>query len=79
MFDNAAAMMQIMGEFNKFKQNHPKFISFLKAVIQKGLPEGAIIEISVKYPGEDEKIESNMMIKDEDLKMIEALKNMSNK
>jgi len=44
---NPAALLQMMNLWNRFERNHPKFPKFLKAVAQKGIKEGSIIEINV--------------------------------
>ena len=47
---NMGNMMKLMGAWNTFKRNHPKFPAFCSAVYQKGLQEDSIIEISVTTP-----------------------------
>ncbi len=73
---NPAAAMKIMSAKNKFTSNHPKFVAFLKTILSTGMPEGTIIEITVSKPGE-EPITSNLKINQEDLELVESLKDLA--
>ncbi len=68
--------MKIMAAFNTFRSNHPKVVQFFQVVFGSGVVEDTIIEISVTKPGE-EKITTNMKIKQSDIELFEELKNMS--
>lgn len=70
---NPQAMMKAMAAINTFKGNHPKFFSFLDAVIRPGIPKDTIIEITVKKPGE-EAITTNIKVMESDLALFESLK-----
>ena len=72
---NAQGMMQFMAGINSFKNNHPKFASFLGLVFQGGLPEGTIIEMTVTRPGEDP-ITANMKVLPSDIELMQSLKDM---
>jgi len=72
---NPAGMMKFMGAINEFKNNHPKFATFLGLVVKGGMPEGSIIEITVTRPGEDP-ITANMKVLQSDLDLLESLKDM---
>jgi hypothetical protein len=72
---NPQAMMQFVSAINTFKNNHPKFASFIELVIKGGIPEGSIIEITVTRPGEDP-ITANMKVMQSDLELMQALKDM---
>ena len=72
---NPQAMMQFVSAINTFKNNHPKFASFIELVIKGGIPEGSIIEITVTRPGEDP-ITANMKVLQSDLELMQALKDM---
>ncbi len=72
-FDNMAQMMKIMGIWNKFKQNHPKFPAFLSAVGRKGLHEDMILELTVTEP-DGEKFQTNLKITASDLELLNELK-----
>ena len=72
---NPAALIKIMGAKNKFTKNHPKFVSFLKAVFSRPIEEGTIIEVTLKRPGE-EAITANIKVLQEDLDLIADLKDI---
>lgn len=67
--------MKIMGAWNTFKTNHPKFPAFCRAVMNQGIREDSIIEIAIISP-EGEKIETNLKIKASDLELFREMKNM---
>ena len=58
----------------RFKVNHPKVPQFFQAA-SGSVQEGSIIEIKVITP-ENKSIVTNMKINQEDLALIEELKNM---
>ncbi len=74
-FQNPAAIFQLLNMWKRFTNNHPKFPLFLKAVSQKGIKEGSVIEIRVTTP-DGENFESNLKLSAEDMSMIEELKGM---
>ena len=73
--NNIGNIMKITGAWNTFKSNHPKFPAFCQAVSRKGLKEGSIIEIAITTP-EGEKIETNLKVKDSDLKLLKQLSDL---
>ncbi len=75
---NPASVMKIMNAKNKFTENHPKFVAFLGAVFSGGIQEDTIIEISVQKPGE-EKITSNLKVKQSDLELLKELQSLAGK
>ena len=72
---NPQGMMQFLSALNTFKNNHPKFASFIELVIRGGLPEGTVIEITVTRPGEDA-ITANMKVQQSDIELMQTLKDM---
>jgi len=72
---NPQALMQLMGAWNTFKGNHPKFPAFLTALKNQGVKEGTIIEISVTDP-DGKKIETNLKVNKSDLDLFESIRNM---
>lgn len=68
-------MMKFMGAWNTFKENHPKFPGFCKAVYQKGLKEDAVIEIIVTTP-DNERIETSLKVKESDLELLRSFGGM---
>jgi len=73
---NPAAMMKVMGAINTFKSNHPKFVSFLKFIMERGIEEGTVIEISVKKPNQDPVV-SNMKVLQSDIELMQELKEIA--
>lgn len=67
-----SAAMQVLGAWNKFKANHPKFPAFCKAVGQRGLREGSVIEVIVTTP-EGEKIETSLKLQPDDMDFLQVL------
>ena len=68
-------MMKFMNAWNTFKENHPKFPAFCKAVWQKGLKEDTVIEIIVTTP-DKERIETSLKVKASDLELLQSLGGM---
>ena len=73
---NPTQLFQLMGAWQKFTANHPKFPKFLKAVAAEGIQEHTIIEGSVTTP-EGKTYCSNLKITQEDLDLLEQFKHIS--
>lgn len=74
---NPAIAMKIMNAKNKFTQNHPRFVAFLKVVFSGGIEEGTVIEITVTKPGQ-EAVTSNIRVTQGDLELLDTLKEIGN-
>ncbi len=72
---NPIEMMKIAGELRKFRETHPKVAQFLQTMIQSGIPEGTVIEMTVTKPGE-QAVSSNMRVQPSDLTAFETLRGM---
>ena len=72
-----AAMMKLMGAKNKFTSTHAKFAAFFQAMIQQGIDEGTVIEVTITKPG-CAPITGNMKVQQSDLELIEDLKGLAN-
>lgn len=72
---NPQAMMQVMGAINTFKNNHPKFFTFVNHVVRPGIPADTVIEVTVTKPGE-EPITTNIKVQQSDIELFESLRNM---
>ena len=70
---DSAKMFKALGAINSFKNNHPKFFSFIDTVIRPGIPVDTVIEISVTKPGQ-ETVTTNIKVKESDLELFESLK-----
>ena len=75
---NPMDLMKIMSAKNRFQANHPKFVAFLKAAFAGGIQEGTILELTVTKP-DGEKMTTNLKVQPSDLKLLNELRNMSNK
>lgn len=73
---NPTMMLKLMGAKAKFEKNHPKFISFIKAMFSRPIEEGTVLEVTVTRPGE-EPVTTNIRIQQSDLELLEELKKMS--
>ena len=69
---NPGAAMKAMGLFKDFGRNHPKVTSFLQKAYQDGVPEGTVLELRIKRPGEEEQV-TNMKVLPSDVEMIKQL------
>lgn len=72
---NPAMLLKFKGAWDKFTKNHPKFPLFLKAASQQAMQEGSIIEITITDK-DGKKIDTNLLIKAEDMELFESLKQM---
>lgn len=72
---NPTQIFQLMGAWQKFTSNHPKFPKFLQAVANEGITENTIVEINVTTP-EGKNYCSNLKITQEDLELFKQIKNM---
>lgn len=70
------SMMKLMGAWNTFKGNHPKFPAFCKAVISKGVREDSVVEIIITTP-EGEKIETSIKVQQSDVELFQNLAKMN--
>lgn len=68
--------MKLMAAWNVFKQNHPKFPAFCKAVAQKGIKEDTVMEIIITTP-EGEKIETSIRVNASDMELFDSIKQMT--
>ena len=73
---NPASMIKLMKAKNTFSANHPKFISYIKAVFGTGIPEDSVIEITVTKPG-GQPMTTNIKVKQSGLELIEELKQIA--
>ena len=74
---NPLAMLSLKSAHEKFQGNHPKFMQFIIAMTQYGLEEGTILECKVTTP-EGKEIQANIKITEDDLELIEKIKEIKN-
>lgn len=78
---NIGSAMNLMSQGKQawatFKQNHPEFPKFLNYVKSKGVPEGTVITINVKYPEPDgQNVHSEIKVKASDVQLLKMLERM---
>lgn len=69
------AIMKIKGMWDTFTRNHPKFPMFMQAVQRRGIPEGTVLEVSVKYP-DGQVMDTNIRVTQSDLELVNTLRQM---
>ena len=74
---NPLAMLSLKSAMEKFQGNHPKFMQFITAMAQYGLEEGTVLEWKVTTP-EGKEIQANIKINEDDLELIEKIKELKN-
>jgi hypothetical protein len=72
---NPMEMMKLAGRLGIFKQQHPKFGKFLKAVAAKGLTEGSVMEVKFKATDGKEYV-ANIKMTPEDIETIDMIRSM---
>ena len=74
---NPMDMIKIMGMWNTFKSNHPKFPKFMAAAAQPGvLAEDTIIEMRITT-ADGRSLETNLKIKQSDIELFRQMKEMN--
>lgn len=72
------ALLALKASFDKFKNNHPRFVQFAMAIKQMGIKEGTVFECKVITP-DGRELQTNFKVTQDDLEMIEQLKELSSK
>ena len=72
------AIMRIKSAWDTFSSNHPKFQPFLKAVKDKGITEGMMIDITVHYP-DGSSLKSGIKVRQSDLELLNTLSSMTDR
>lgn len=70
------SVMKLVGAWNAFKENHPKFPAFCKAVAKRGIREDSVVEIVITTP-EGERIETSLKVQAGDLELLQSLGQMA--
>lgn len=66
------SLLTLKKAWGTFKQNHPKFPEFLKAVKKRGAVAGAELSITVSYP-DGQVLRSGIKLKPEDVELINTV------
>ena len=74
-FNQIAMLQKLKSSMDRFRNNHPKFPLFLKAVVGNALEEGTRVEVNVTTP-EGKKYCTNLKLKQEDLEFFQTLSEM---
>ena len=74
---NPLAMLSLKSALEKFQGNHPKFMQFISAMTQYGLEVGTVLECKVITP-DGKEIQANIKICEDDLELIEKIKELKN-
>lgn len=73
---NPMELMKIMGLWNSFKSNHPKFPKFMAAAAQPGvITADTILEMKITT-ADGRTLETNMKITESDMELFQQLKNI---
>lgn len=72
---NFGDIMKMQSAWRQFNAAHPKVMPFMKAVDQKGIKEGTILEITVQTP-EGKRMTSNIKVQQSDLELFASLREM---
>lgn len=73
---NPMTLLAMKSAFDKFKNNHPKFIQFAQTMMQVGIHEGTVVECKVITP-EGKELQANIKITQDDLELLEKIKELS--
>ena len=71
---NPMALLALKSDFDKFKNNHPKFLQFAKAFTKAGIQEGTVMECKV-ITADGREFQTNIRVTADDLELLEKLKN----
>ena len=68
-----SSLMKLREAWNTFSANHPKFPGFVEAIKARGIPEGSVVEMSVKYP-DGAVIKTNVKVTQSDTELLGMIK-----
>ena len=72
---NFAALGKLKQGWDTFKENHPKFPAFLDDISSRGIVEGTILEMTVKYP-DGSQVKTNLVVKSNDIELLNMLQSL---
>lgn len=72
---NPMTLLGLKGDVDKFKNNHPKFLKFAKALAKAGIQEGTVMECKV-ITTDGLELQTNIQVTADDLELFEKLKNL---
>lgn len=72
---NPMKLMQMKNAWSQFTARHPKLPRFFRAVSQRALHEGTVLELNVTMP-DGETMASNIRLTSEDIALINEVREM---
>ncbi len=72
---NPMALLGLKSDFDRFQNNHPKFMQFVKAFTKAGIQEGTVMECKV-ITADGQELQANIRITADDLELLEKLKRL---
>ena len=70
---NPAELFKLNADLKVFEKNHPKFLSFLRSCADRGVGEGTIVDVTLRYP-DGESTHANMRLTEQDAEMLQRLR-----
>lgn len=69
---NPAKLFKVKGYWDKFANNHPKFVAFLNAAQRNVMEEGTIVDIKITT-AEGKTLSSNVKLSQADVEMFREM------
>ena len=73
---NPMALLAMKAAFDRFKNNHPRFVQFVQVIAQNGIKEGTVFDCKVTLP-DGRELQTNFKVTQDDLELFEKLKELS--
>ena len=70
---NPAELFKLKADLKTFEKAHPKFLSFLRYCVDRGMGEGTIVDVTLRYP-DGERTHANMRLTEQDAEMLQRLR-----
>ncbi len=74
---NPIALLALKSSVDAARSRHPKFIQFLKAILQSTPQEGSLLECRYVTP-DGQELKTNVKLTKEDLELLEKLQKLRN-
>ncbi len=70
---NPAELLKLKSDLKAFEKEHPKFLSFLRYCADRGMGEGTVVDVTLRYPdGTD--THANMRLTEQDAQTLQRLR-----
>ena len=70
---NPAELFKLKADLKTFEKNHPKFLSFLRYCADRGMGEGTVVDVTLRYP-DGASTHANMRLTEQDAEMLQRLR-----